>query len=324
MNALIFYSLPEVLFLLAGAIVLDWLIGDPRWLPHPVIFIGRWISYWERRLLPRQAKRRNGILLMFIVTLSSLALVWCLTVAASWVHPWLGYAVHMWLISTTIAIKGLKDAAMLVYDRLSRGELTEARKYTGYIVGRDTDELDEAELSRATVETVAENTVDAVISPLFFAFLGVAPLAMLYRAVNTLDSMVGYRNAKYIHFGWASARLDDVLNWLPARLTGLMLIIVSALYRPTSAIQAWRAVVAFAHLHPSPNSGIPEAAVAGSLGIQLGGLNRYGGVISERARLGWATRTIQKEDIIHTIRMLYGVSYLVMGGLLCAACGWLV
>ncbi|WP_115993629.1 adenosylcobinamide-phosphate synthase CbiB [Cohnella lupini] len=321
---MIFYSLPEVLLLLAGAILLDWWIGDPKWLPHPVIFIGRWIGYWERRLLPHRTKRSNGILLMLIVTLSSLALVWILTSVASWIHPWLGYAVHMWLISTTIAIKGLKDAAMLVYDRLSRGELTKARKYTGYIVGRDTDGLEEAELSRATVETVAENTVDAVIAPLFFALIGAAPLAMLYRSVNTLDSMVGYRNTKYLHFGWASARLDDVLNWIPARLTGLMLMIVSAFYRPASAVQAWRAVVAFAHLHPSPNSGIPEAAVAGSLGIQLGGLNRYGGVISERARLGWATRTIEKEDIIHTIRLLYGVSYLVMGGLLCVACGWLV
>ncbi|RED58505.1 adenosylcobinamide-phosphate synthase [Cohnella lupini] len=324
MNSVIFYSLPEVLLLLAGAILLDWWIGDPKWLPHPVIFIGRWIGYWERRLLPHRTKRSNGILLMLIVTLSSLALVWILTSVASWIHPWLGYAVHMWLISTTIAIKGLKDAAMLVYDRLSRGELTKARKYTGYIVGRDTDGLEEAELSRATVETVAENTVDAVIAPLFFALIGAAPLAMLYRSVNTLDSMVGYRNTKYLHFGWASARLDDVLNWIPARLTGLMLMIVSAFYRPASAVQAWRAVVAFAHLHPSPNSGIPEAAVAGSLGIQLGGLNRYGGVISERARLGWATRTIEKEDIIHTIRLLYGVSYLVMGGLLCVACGWLV
>ncbi|WP_372662118.1 adenosylcobinamide-phosphate synthase CbiB [Cohnella sp.] len=320
---MIFFSLPEVLFMLIGAIVLDWLIGDPKWLPHPVIFIGSWISYLEKRLLPGQAKRRNGILMMLIVTLSSFTLVWGLSAAASWVHPWAVYAVNTWLISTTIAIKGLKDAAMLVYEPLSQGDLTEARKYTGYIVGRDTGELDASELSRATVETVAENTVDAVISPLFYALLGAAPLAMLYRATNTLDSMVGYRNAKYVHFGWASARLDDVLNWIPARVTGWLLILVSIPYRYASPVQAWKAVRAFAHLHPSPNSGIPEAAVAGGLGIELGGLNRYGGVASERARLGWPNRPIVKEDIVHTVRLLYGVSYLVMGGLLCAACGWL-
>lgn len=310
--------------MLIGAIVLDWLIGDPKWLPHPVIFIGKWVSFLEKRLLPRKAKRRSGILLTLIVTLTSFLLTWFLSLASLWIHPWLSYAVNTWLIATTIAIKGLKDAAMLVYEPLSRGDLTDARKYTGYIVGRDTEQLDEQELSRATVETVAENTVDAVISPLFYALIGAAPLAMLYRATNTLDSMVGYRNAKYVHFGWASARLDDILNWIPARVTGLLLIAVSVPYRHTSAARAWKAVRSFAHLHPSPNSGIPESAVAGGLGIQLGGLNRYGGLVSERAKLGWPSRTIDRSDIIHSVRLLYAVSYVVMGGLLCAVCEYLL
>lgn len=310
--------------MLIGAIVLDWLIGDPRWLPHPVIIIGKWISYLEKKLWPGQAKKRNGTIFTLIVITTSFLFTWTLSAASLWIHPWLGYVVNTWLIATTIAIKGLKDAAMLVHEPLTRGDLTEARKYTGYIVGRDTEELDEHELARATVETVAENTVDAVVSPLFYALLGAAPLAMLYRTVNTLDSMVGYRNAKYLQFGWASARLDDVLNWIPARVTGLMLVAVSWSFRSVSAARAWKAIRTFAHLHPSPNSGIPEAAVAGGLGIQLGGLNHYGGVKSERARLGWPTRPIVKEDIIHTVRLLYGVSYLVMGGLLCAACAWLL
>lgn len=328
MNVLIFYSVPEMLLMLLCAIMLDWLLGDPRWLLHPVILIGRWISYWEKRLLDRatqqQHQRRNGVALMLIVTLSTFFIVWGLVAAAHSLHPWFGYALNMWLISTTIAIRGLKDAAMLVYKPLSQGDIDTARKYTGYIVGRDTDELDEQELSRATVETVAENTVDAVVSPLFFALLGAAPLAMLYRATNTLDSMVGYRNERYLRFGWASARFDDVLNWIPARLTGLMLILVSLLYRHTSASGAYRAIITFAHRHPSPNSGIPEAAVAGSLGFELGGTNRYGGVISERARLGWPHRKIRQDDIIHTVRLLYGVSYMMVGGLLCGICGWLL
>lgn len=303
--------------MLIGAIILDWMIGDPRWLPHPVIFIGRGISALEKSLLPKAAKRLNGVLFMLVVTLFSFLVVWGLCELAWWLHPWLGYAVNTWLISTTIAIRGLKTAAMLVYEPLSRQQLSDARKYTGYIVGRDTQELGEQELARATVETVAENTVDAVIAPLFFALIGAAPLAMYYRAANTLDSMVGYRNDKYMKFGWASARMDDVLNWIPARVSGLLLILVAFFYPHTSPVRALRGIFTFAHLHPSPNSGIPEAAVAGALGIQLGGVNQYGGVKSERARLGWPDRTIDKEHIIHTTKLLYGVSYLVMGGLLC-------
>lgn len=336
MNVLIFYSLPEIMLMLLGAINLDWLLGDPRWLPHPVIFIGRSISYWEKQLLDRASQhqqhyqlhkkhqRRNGIALMLIITLSSFIIVLGLVAIADAIHPWLGYAVNTWLISTTIAIKGLKDAAMLVYKPLRNGDIAEARKYTAYIVGRDTDELDEQELSRATIETVAENTVDAVVSPLFYALIGAAPIAMLYRATNTLDSMVGYRNERYQHFGWASARLDDVLNWIPARLTGLMLILVTLLYRYTTASGALKAMITFAHKHPSPNSGIPEAAVAGGLGIELGGTNRYGGMISERARLGWPNRNIKQEDIIHTVRLLYGISYLMVGGFICGIIGWLL
>lgn len=308
--------------MLVVAVAIDWIIGDPKRIPHPVIAIGRWTAYLEQRLLPREAKRLYGTLMTLTVTASSFCVLWGVTALAVWIHPWLGYAAQTWFISTTIAIKGLKDAAMLVYDRLTQGDLPGARQYTSYIVGRDTHELDESELSRATVETVSENIVDAVLSPLFFAWLGAAPLAMLYRAANTLDSMVGYRNDKYLRFGWASARLDDVLNWVPARLTGLLLVMVSALYRPASPSRAFKAIVAFARLHPSPNSGIPESAVAGALGIQLGGTNRYGEVVSERAKMGWATRALHREDIIHSVRLLYGVSILVAGGLLCAACGY--
>ncbi len=240
-----------------------------------------------------------------------------LILAARSIHEWLGYLVSTWFISTTIAIKGLKDAAYLVYNPLRTGNLADARKYTGYIVGRDTDELGEEELTRAVVETVAENIVDAVIAPLFYALIGGAPLAMLYRASNTLDSMVGYRNDRYRHFGWASARWDDAMNWIPARLTGLLLILVALLQPGLSAKRAAAAIRRFAHLHPSPNSGIPESAVAGALGIELGGLNVYGGAASERARLGWPLRPRTQQDIVYAVRMLYGVSFVVMGGLLC-------
>ncbi|UKS31234.1 adenosylcobinamide-phosphate synthase CbiB [Paenibacillus sp. HWE-109] len=321
------YSWQEIVIMTAAAIVIDWILGDPNWPTHPVIHIGRWIRGMEK-MLRRESDspgwlRAKGIMLTLSTLIVSFGSVMVLILAARSIHEWLGYAVCTWLISTTIAIKGLKDAAYLVYRPLRKGELTDARKYTGYIVGRDTGELGEEELTRAVVETVAENIVDAVISPLFYALLGGAPLAMLYRAANTMDSMVGYRNDRYRHFGWASARWDDVMNWIPARLTGLLLILVALLQPGLSAKRSAAAVRRFAHLHPSPNSGIPESAVAGALGIELGGLNVYGGAASERARLGWPLRPRTQQDIVYAVRMLYGVSYVVMGGLLCVMLVWL-
>jgi adenosylcobinamide-phosphate synthase len=321
---LLFYSIHEIVWMLLAAILLDLLIGDPKWPTHPVIYIGRWIRFMESKLLQpavsASALKARGVALTASTVLISFGVMLLVVYVAESVHIWLGYAVSTWFISTAIAIKGLKDAAYLVVNPLRKGNLEEARKYTGYIVGRDTHHLGEEQLTRAVVETVAENIVDAVISPLVFAFLGGAPFAMLYRSSNTLDSMVGYKNEKYLHFGWASARLDDLLNWLPARLTGLLLILVALLQPKLSAKRAATAIHRFAKLHPSPNSGIPESGVAGALGIELGGVNEYGGVISERARLGWPLRDRTLQDIVLTVRMLYGVSYVVMGGLVCVLC----
>ncbi|WP_217559554.1 adenosylcobinamide-phosphate synthase CbiB [Paenibacillus sp. GbtcB18] len=272
-------------------------------------------------LSPRSLKRR-GIVLAAAVMLAAFAAMTAVTAIAAAVHPWLGYAVTTWFISTTIAVKGLKDAARLVAVPLAAGDWAAARKYTGYIVGRDTKNLDEGELTRAVVETVAENTVDGVVSPLFYALIGGAPLAMLYRAANTLDSMVGYKNDRYVHFGWASARWDDVMNWIPARLTGILLILAAAAQPRMSAFRAARSVGRFARLHPSPNSGIPESAVAGALGIELGGRNTYGTVVSERARMGWPLRPRNRGDIDGTVRLLYGATGWLAGGVLCAI--WLL
>ncbi|WP_419182333.1 adenosylcobinamide-phosphate synthase CbiB [Paenibacillus radicis (ex Xue et al. 2023)] len=324
---MLFYSWQESAVMLLAAIIIDIIIGDPRWPTHPVIRIGQWISWAESRLLPSDINaaspgslRRRGVVLTVLTLLIVFSVMWLLLWLAHQIHPWIGYAINTWFIATTIAIKGLKDAAMKVYRPLREGRMDEARKYVGYIVGRDTSKLDEPEITRATVETVAENTVDAVVSPLFYALLGAAPLAMLYRAANTLDSMVGYKNEKYLYFGWASARWDDVMNWFPARLTGCLLVCTAALRQGCSAARAARAIRKFARLHPSPNSGIPESAVAGALGIELGGINVYHGRTSERARMGWPLRERCKEDIIVTVHMLYGVSFLIAGGLMCALC----
>jgi adenosylcobinamide-phosphate synthase len=399
---MLIYSWEETAWMVLAAIVLDWLIGDPRWPTHPVIRIGqlirlleRWLRSNENRtaagkpgkhagraaggekeqtgddkgglnngdgrlhggdgpmhdgdgplhgrdsplrgrdgplhggdrpggigaahsaISPRSLRLR-GVLLTFATVTVSFAVIFAIVWICSRIHPWLGYAANIWFISTTIAVKGLKDAAMQVYRPLEAGELEEARTYAGYIVGRDTAGLEEPEIVRAAVETVAENTVDAFVSPIVFALLGGAPLAMLYRAANTLDSMVGYKNEKYRDFGWASARFDDVLNYVPARISGFAIAFVCLFSRKLSARRAIAAVYRFASLHPSPNSGIPESAVAGALGIELGGTNRYGSIVSERAKMGWPLREKNRSDIVLTARICYGVSYLTAGGLLCA------
>lgn len=319
-----FYSMPELLALVAAAIVIDWIVGDPKWPTHPVIWIGRLIRLLERWLSPERYSNRPtrvkmlGIVLTVAVLAASWLIMAIIVEVADAIHPWFGYAVSAWFISTTIAVKGLKEAAMLVYKPLVAGRLDEARKYVGYIVGRDTTQLDEGEASRAAIETVAENTVDALVSPLVFALLGGAPLAMLYRAANTLDSMVGYRNDKYRHFGWCSARTDDLLNYIPARLTGALMALSALLLPKMKATRAVKSMLVFARRHPSPNSGIPESAAAGAIGIELGGTNVYFGVTSERARMGWPLRPLKPDDIVLTIRLLYVVSVIIMAGVMTA------
>ncbi|MBH8580952.1 adenosylcobinamide-phosphate synthase CbiB [Bisbaumannia pacifica] len=207
------------------ALVLDLIIGDPRALPHPVVGIGAVIARLERAWNrgSARARRLKGALMCVLVVLGTYALAWATLALLAAIHPGLAWLAELWLLASCLAIKGLRDAAREIAAPLARGELTEARRALAMVVGRDTAHLDEAEISRGAVETVAENTVDGITAPLFFALLGGAPLALAYKAINTLDSMVGYRDERYADFGWASARLDDVANWLPARLTALTL-----------------------------------------------------------------------------------------------------
>lgn len=289
------------------AYLVDLVVGDPRFLPHPVIIIGKYISRLEkiiRKIFPKEEQlKKVGILLPLVIVGGTYLVVALLIYGAGLIHDWLAIALEIWLISTTIAVKGLGKAGMEVYQHLKNNNLTEARKSLGMIVGRDTEQLDESEISRGTVETVAENIVDAIISPLFFAVIGGAPLAMAYRAVNTLDSMVGYKNEKYQNLGWASARLDDVANFIPARLTVVALLLVVWI-KAFNVRNALKTILRDARKHPSPNSGFTEAGVAGALGIQLGGLNYYGGIASNRAKMGDPYRKIIADDIINTVRIM--------------------
>jgi len=290
------------------AYLLDRCIGDPRWIPHPVIGMGKGISALERVIRSRVSTdsglKRAGLLFPIVIAGGAFAITWGLVYVLGLIHPVITVAAEVVLIATTIASKGLKDAGMEVYRHLKQQDWPAARRSLGMIVGRDTAHLGEPEVVRGTVETVAENIVDAIVSPLFYALIGGAPLAMAYRAVNTLDSMVGYKNDKYLHLGWASARLDDVANWIPARLTA-MLLIVGAWVMKLDAKGAAHMVARDARLHPSPNSGFPESAVAGALGIRLGGHNVYHGVASFRAYMGEAKRSMEAEDIVRTSRLMF-------------------
>ena len=301
------------------AIAIDLVDGDPRSLPHPVVLIGRFISAFERLWNRGTAQQRkvSGFLLTIIVVGGVWGISWLALALLERLHPGLALIAELWLLSTTLAIKGLGDAARAVIQPLTQGDLPAARKALGMIVGRDTQTLDEAEITRGTVETVAENTVDGIIAPLFFAFIGGAPLALAYKAVNTLDSMVGYKNQRYVDFGFASAKLDDLANWVPARLTVLCLWLAGLLLSLAGIVRLrWQGALLGtcrdAPRHPSPNAGWPEAMVARLLGVQLGGTNFYGGEASHRATLGEPLEQLRVAHISTTLRLMHGAWILFM------------
>lgn len=262
-----------------AAVALDLMVGDPRGLPHPVrgiAFIARRLERLTRCVCPHgpSGQRLAGILTA-LLTCWAAGLVACgLIRAAALMHPLAGDAVGIVAIHTTIAARDLAAHSMAVYHPLKQGDLDRARKSVSMIVGRDTATLDATDITRAAVESVGENAVDGVTAPLFFALLAGPVGAMVYRAINTLDSMFGYKDNHYIHFGWASARIDDAANYLPARLTAPLIALAAAVLgqRP---LQSLRILLRDGHKHESPNSGLSEAAMAGALGVQLGGVNFY-------------------------------------------------
>ncbi|PLS15016.1 adenosylcobinamide-phosphate synthase [Bacillus sp. M6-12] len=277
------------------AYVIDLLLGDPPNWPHPVRWIGSLISHLEKKLNHGKNQKRNGILMLSGVLIVAGVLTFITVYIAYEIHFIAGMVWEAIVISTAIAQKSLKGAALEVYRPLDENDITTARRKLSYIVGRDTETLEKSEIVRGAVETVAENTNDGITAPLFWALIGGAPLAMVYRAINTCDSMVGYKNERYQQFGWASAKLDDAANWIPSRLTSFMMM-VSMKPKASSRKQAWSILFRDARRHPSPNSGWGEAAVASLLGIQLGGLNYYRGMVSDRAKMG---DPLIKLDTVH-------------------------
>ena len=298
--------------ILASAVLLDLILGDPRRLPHPVVGIGLMISALEK-VLRRLAKneRLGGVLLLSAVVGSTAVLAVLLVKSAYALRPYIGFAVSVWLSYTCLAARSLHAESQLVADRLTAGDLEGARTCLSRIVGRDTGNLDEPGIWRALVETVAENTSDGIIAPLFYLMLGGPVLGLAYKAVNTLDSMVGYTNERYLRFGWASARFDDLANWLPARLTGLMMVAVAPLIG-LSGKSAFRIMLRDRGNHSSPNSGIPEAAAAGALGVRLGGTNSYFGKPVEKPTIGDPSRGLSHDSYRGAIRLMYGSAILML------------
>jgi adenosylcobinamide-phosphate synthase len=251
-------------------------------------------------------RKSKGIILTATVIVITYIITFSIVYLAYQLHLIAGVLVEIYFISTTIAIKGLRSAAKDVLTPLRNGNLVEARINLGMIVGRDTKSLPESEVVRGTVETIAENTVDGITAPLFWALIGGAPLAMVYRAINTLDSMVGYKNERFMQFGWASAKLDDVVNWIPARFTALAMWVASFFIKGSKKINGWKITWRDARKHPSPNSGWSEAMVAGLIGIQLGGINYYNGIKSVRATMGDPLRELGRSDIEKSILYMHG------------------
>ena len=292
-----------------GGFVLDALFGDPAWLPHPVVYMGKAISKLEKFLRPRLPKTPQGELLggaivAFCLPVGTFLLTGLVCWGAARLHPLLGLAVQMFWCGQALAARGLVQESTNVYKELKKPDLPGARKAVSRIVGRDTAELTAEGVTKAAVETVAENASDGVIAPLLYMLIGGAPLALTYKAINTMDSMLGYKNEKYLYFGRIPAKLDDAANYLPSRLAALLWVAAAA-FTHNDAKGAWKIWRRDRGNHASPNSAQTESACAGALGVQLAGPAYYFGEYYAKPTIGDALRPIEPEDILRANQMMY-------------------
>ncbi len=333
----------SLLALVAG-FLLDLLLGDPVWIYHPIRLIGNLIAVLEKNLrklfkaVPedreknsrivsftrKKAKKRvrpeesfhrrefaAGVLLAVCVVLISAGIPLLLLLAAQWIHPYLRLAIESLLCWQLLATKSLKDESMKVYRALQKKDLEGGRKAVSMIVGRDTENLDTAGVTKAAVETVAENASDGVIAPMFYMAIGGAVLGFFYKAINTMDSMLGYKNERYLYFGRFAAKLDDAANFLPARLSALFMIAASFILRMNGK-NAWRIFRRDRLRHASPNSAQTEAVMAGALDVQLAGDAWYFGVLHIKDTIGDDLRPVEPEDIVRANRLLYATAVLAL------------
>lgn len=305
----------DFLLILIIAFSIDFLISDPDWLPHPVVLIGKTISYLEKYLRNPKAnpfwqKLKGGILVLIILGLSFFSSKLLIAFAGR-IDKHFAYLLKLILLSLCLALKGLVNAGQEVYAALAVGDLDLARSRVNMIVGRDCSQNNKEDVIRAVLETLAENTSDGILAPAFYYLLGGVPLALTYKAVNTMDSMLGYKNDKYLNFGYAAAKTDDLFNYIPARITAFVMTIAAFILQ-----YDFKAACTFifrdASKHPSPNAGYPEAAAAGALGLRFGGYNYYHGQKSFRAYIGEAKKNFKKEDILSLNKIIYTATILFL------------
>lgn len=294
---------------IVAGFILDLIFGDPHWLPHPICLIGNLIGFLEknlRRLLApgKTALLLGGALMVVIVLSLSYVVPYAVLMLAEQVSPWLRFALETVMFYQIFATKCLRDESMKVYTALHNNDLADARVKLSWIVGRDTKELTAEEVTKGAVETVAENTADGIIAPMFYMFIGGAPLAFLYKGINTMDSMVGYKNDKFLYFGRCAAKLDDVANFIPARITGILMILASY-FLNMNAAGAWKIFWRDRYNHLSPNSAMTESVTAGALNIQLGGDHYYFGKLVHKDTIGDNIRPVVAEDIVAVNNLLY-------------------
>ena len=304
----------RIILLMLGGFILDGIFGDPAWLVHPVVIMGKAITALEkflRKRLPNtpEGERLGGRILAMALPVGTLLI----TGGVCWlfyrISPILGFAIELLWCAQALAAKGLAQESTNVYRELVKGDLPASRRAVSRIVGRDTAELTSEGVTKAAVETVAENASDGVIAPLLYMMLGGAPLALVYKAINTMDSMVGYKNEKYLNFGRAAAKLDDAANYLPSRIAALLWI-ASAALTGNDAKSAWRIWRRDRRKHASPNSAQTESACAGALNVQLAGHATYFGKYCDKPTIGDAVRAIEPGDILRANKMMYTASLL--------------
>lgn len=304
------------LWIISGAFLIDLLFRDPLRF-HPISGIGKFIEKTENFLRKNLSNEKiAGVLLFFIVTSGTFFLALAFTyllnkmAGLSYLFHLISYGIFICTCSLFIALKGLIKEADKINKLIKEGNITLARKSCRALVGRDTERLSPEKIKIAVTESLAENLSDAVIAPLFYLFIGGLPLIVLYKTVNTLDSMVGYRNSRYIKFGWFSAKMDDFFNYIPARISGLMIVVSSAiLFGFSGAKNSLKVMLRDGRKHLSPNSGIPEAAIAGALGVRVGGPSFYGGVLVEKPYIG--DDLVQRENLIELSQKIVFLSSII-------------
>lgn len=294
--------------------ILDLIFGDPYWMPHPVRFIGNLISILEkviRRFMPKTKREEyiGGIILTVMVVSISMVIPLVIILMAKSINTYLALIVETFMCYQILATKSLKVESMKVYDELAKNDLPSARKAVSMIVGRDTKDLTFSGVAKAAVETVAENTSDGIIAPMIFIAIGGAPMGFFYKAINTMDSMVGYKNEKYMNFGRFAAKLDDVVNYLPARISAYQMILSSFFLRYDYK-NAFKIYKRDRYNHASPNSAQTESVCAGALDVQLAGNAYYFGKLYEKPTIGDDIREINYDDIKKANRLLYCTSFI--------------